>query len=197
MGTGRTVSLDTAQVSLTGTAAAVSFTGLAPRLRAASASMLGEDADLSQWLQPVPVGGVFENPDWCIWCGSAVRGDDGKPSHFVSVIADISHRKAAERDLQRFRITPEVTDVIEDAVAWAARQRGLAPDGKVGVLGISFSGGLAVVAAGRPSIRDKVAFVLSFGGHGDLVDLFGSACGEREIRHGGPPWVRALVTAGS
>lgn len=71
-------------------------------------------------------------------------------------------------DLQAYKITPRATDVIEDAVAWMARQGNLAPDGRVGIVGISFAGGLAISAAGRPSIRDKVAFVLSFGGHGDL-----------------------------
>jgi acetyl esterase/lipase len=35
-------------------------------------------------------------------------------------------------------------------------------------MGISFGGGLAVAAAGRPSIRDGLAFVFSLGGHGDL-----------------------------
>ena len=69
---------------------------------------------------------------------------------------------------ERYRITPQSTDVIEDAVAWMARQHDLAPDGRVGIVGISFAGGLSIVAAGRPSIRDKVAYVLSFGGHGDL-----------------------------
>ena len=49
-----------------------------------------------------------------------------------------------------------------------AAQPDLAPDGRVGIVGISFAGGLSIVAAGRPSIRDKVAFVVSFGGHGDL-----------------------------
>ena len=71
-------------------------------------------------------------------------------------------------DLQRYRITPNATDVIEDAVAWMAAQRELAPDGLVGMAGISFAGGLSVVAAGRDSIRGKVAFVFSFGGHADL-----------------------------
>ena len=71
-------------------------------------------------------------------------------------------------DLTRYQITPRSTDVIEDGVAWAAAQESLAPDGKVGVIGVSFAGGLAVVAAGREAIRDKVAFVVSFGGHGDL-----------------------------
>lgn len=71
-------------------------------------------------------------------------------------------------DLQRYRVTAQSSDVIEDAVAWMARQPNLAPDGRIGIVGISFAGGLALVAAGRPSIRDKVAFVVSFGGHGDL-----------------------------
>jgi dienelactone hydrolase len=71
-------------------------------------------------------------------------------------------------DLQNYRITPRATDVIEDAITWMAAQRDLAPDGKIGVAGISFAGGLSTSAAGRASIRDKVAFVLSFGGHSDL-----------------------------
>jgi dienelactone hydrolase len=71
-------------------------------------------------------------------------------------------------DLQQYRVSPRSSDVIEDAIAWMAGQRSLAPDGKVGVVGISFAGGLSLVAAGRPTVRDKVAFVVSFGGHGDL-----------------------------
>lgn len=71
-------------------------------------------------------------------------------------------------DLQQYRVTPQSSDLIEDAIAWMARQPELAPDGKVGIVGISFAGGLSLVAAGRASVRDKVAFVVSFGGHGDL-----------------------------
>jgi dienelactone hydrolase len=71
-------------------------------------------------------------------------------------------------DLVAYHITERSTDVIEDAVAWMAAQPVFAPDGRVGVVGISFAGGLSLVAAGRPSIRDKVAYVLSLGGHGDL-----------------------------
>jgi len=82
----------------------------------------------------------------------------------------------ASPDLQRFRITPLVTDVIEDAVHWASGQRDLAPDGRVGVLGVSFSGGLAIVAAGRARVRDRVAFLLSFGGHGDLARVMHYLC---------------------
>ena len=71
-------------------------------------------------------------------------------------------------DLMGYQITARSADTIEDAVGWMAAQPRLAPDGRVGMIGISFAGGLSIVASGRPSIRDKVAYVVSFGGHGDL-----------------------------
>lgn len=71
-------------------------------------------------------------------------------------------------DLMRYQITARSADVIEDAVKWMAAQPDVAPDGRVGMVGISFAGGLSIVAAGRPSIRNQVAYVVSFGGHGDL-----------------------------
>jgi dienelactone hydrolase len=71
-------------------------------------------------------------------------------------------------DLQHYLLTIESTNVIEDAVIWMAKRTDLAPDGRIGIVGISFAGGLSVVAAARPSIRDKLAYVLSFGGHADL-----------------------------
>jgi dienelactone hydrolase len=79
----------------------------------------------------------------------------------------------ASPDLQRFRITPQSTDIIEDAAKWLAAQQ---PAGKVGMLGISFSGGLSIVAAGRPELRDKVSYVMSFGGHGDLQRVMRYLC---------------------
>src|SRR5438046_1186381 len=71
-------------------------------------------------------------------------------------------------DLQHYQLTIESTNVIEDAVIWMTKRTDLAPDGRVGIIGISFAGGLSVVAAARPSIRDKLAYVLAFGGHADL-----------------------------
>jgi dienelactone hydrolase len=71
-------------------------------------------------------------------------------------------------DLQQFRLTAHSTDVIEDAVRWMTSQPRLAPDGRIGIIAVSFSGGLAVVAAGRDRIRDHVKFVVSMGGHGDM-----------------------------
>lgn len=82
----------------------------------------------------------------------------------------------AAPDLQKYKVTPQVTDVIEDAVKWASGQHAYAPDGRVGLIGISFSGGLSVVASGRDSIRDRIAFVMSFGGHGDLARVMHYLC---------------------
>lgn len=71
-------------------------------------------------------------------------------------------------DLTTYTITPRSTDVIEDAVSWLVTRPGWAPDGRVGIIGVSFAGGLSIVAAGREPIRDKVSYVVSFGGHADL-----------------------------
>jgi dienelactone hydrolase len=71
-------------------------------------------------------------------------------------------------DLKQYSITPRSTEVIEDAALWLSDRSGYAPDRRIGVMGISFAGGLSIVAASRPSLRDRVAFVMSFGGHGDL-----------------------------
>ena len=91
-------------------------------------------------------------------------------------------------DLQAYMITPRATDVIEDAVSWMARRPILAPDGRIGIVGISFAGGLSISAAGRPAIRDKVAFILSFGGHGDLPRVM------RYLATGDAPQVPGLAT---
>ena len=54
-------------------------------------------------------------------------------------------------------------------------------------MGISFAGGLSLVAAGRPSIRDRVAYVFSFGGHGDLPRALKYLCTGFEPRAPGAP----------
>ena len=60
-------------------------------------------------------------------------------------------------DLRRYRITPVSTDLIEDATLWMTADRTLAPSGRIGLVGVSFAGGLALVAAGRPSPRRQSA----------------------------------------
>ena len=79
-------------------------------------------------------------------------------------------------ELTSFRIDPIVTDRIEQAALWLARDARLSHDGTIGLMGMSFSGGLAVVAAGRPSLRGRLDFVLSLGGHYDLDRVLDFLC---------------------
>jgi dienelactone hydrolase len=102
-------------------------------------------------------------------------------------------------ELSRFEITPGITDAIEQAAGWIASNDALAPDHKTAMLGISFSGGLSLVAAGRPSLKDRVAYVMSFGGHDDLPRVLRYLCTgseplpTREFRVSGDEATEVLV----
>jgi dienelactone hydrolase len=79
-------------------------------------------------------------------------------------------------ELRRFRVTSASTDQIEDVTAWATRQPSIAPGGRTALVGVSFAGGLAVVAAGRPALRDRLDLVLAIGGYGDLTRTLRYLC---------------------
>lgn len=79
-------------------------------------------------------------------------------------------------DLRRYRITTIATDMIEDVAGWMAADHDLAPRGKVGVVGVSFAGGLALVAAGRPSLDGKLTSVFALGAHADLPRVIQYLC---------------------
>lgn len=72
-------------------------------------------------------------------------------------------------DLRRFVITGRSTDMIEDVTAWVSEDPALAPSSRVTLVGVSFAGGLAIVAGGRDRLRDRLNAVVSIGGHGDLT----------------------------
>jgi dienelactone hydrolase len=88
-------------------------------------------------------------------------------------------------ELSNFEITPAITDAIEDAGTWLSGASGFSRDGKAGLMGISFSGGLSAIAAGRPSLVDRTAFVFAFGGHDDLPRVLRYLCTGVEPRPGG------------
>jgi dienelactone hydrolase len=79
-------------------------------------------------------------------------------------------------ELSRFEIAPAITDAIEQAAVWLALHSELAPTRTIGLMGISFSGGLSIVAAGRPSLAGHVAYAFSFGGHDDLPRVLRYLC---------------------
>jgi len=91
------------------------------------------------------------------------------------------------RELMEYRLTANVTNAIEDTALWTAARDDLAGNAGIGMIGVSFSGGLSVVAAGRPALRDRVAYVLSFGGHGNLPRVLRYLCtGVEPARADGP-----------
>ena len=97
--------------------------------------------------------------------------DEPRLINFAREIAATGHpvTTAELPDLIRYQMSPRTTDMIEDGADWVAAQwrDRMPPDRQaVGLMGISFAGGLAVVAASR--MNDRAAWVLSFGGHGDL-----------------------------
>lgn len=96
--------------------------------------------------------------------------DEPRLVQFARDLASVRHTVLTTEltDLTQYRLTPRTTDMIEDAALWLSGQPALAPDGRIGMMGISFAGGLSIVAASRPALRSRVAFVMSFGGHGDL-----------------------------
>ena len=96
-------------------------------------------------------------------------------SHIAVVTPDIP-------ELSHFEIAPAIPDAIEDAGGWLASDETLAPDHRIGLMGISFSGGLSIVAAGRPSLAGRVAFVFSLGGHDDLTRVLRYLCTGEEPR---------------
>jgi dienelactone hydrolase len=83
-------------------------------------------------------------------------------------------------ELSQFEIAPSLTDTIEQTAAWLAGDSGLAPDRTIGMMGISFSGGLSIIAAGRSSLAGHVAYVFAFGGHDDLPRVLRYLCTGQE-----------------
>jgi dienelactone hydrolase len=71
--------------------------------------------------------------------------------------------------------------VIEESARWFAGQTG----GPVGVLGLSFSGGLALVAAGNPGYRKDFKFVLAVGSQDEMAHVANFYLTGREVRPDG------------
>jgi pimeloyl-ACP methyl ester carboxylesterase len=69
------------------------------------------------------------------------------------------------KDLADYRITPQGIQVIGETAAELHHRLGR----PVGVLGLSFSGGLALMAAADPRYKNDIAFVVSVGGHDDMA----------------------------
>jgi pimeloyl-ACP methyl ester carboxylesterase len=79
--------------------------------------------------------------------------------------AGIEVMTAELKDLADYKVTPRTVDVIGDAAVLLGNKMGLP---KVGVLGLSFGGGLALLAAAKPEYADRIGFVVAVGAHDDM-----------------------------
>jgi dienelactone hydrolase len=68
------------------------------------------------------------------------------------------------KDLTDYRVTPQTIDVIGDSAA-VLNKRTNKP---VGVIGLSFAGGLSLITATKPEYAPKIGFVLAIGSHDDM-----------------------------
>ena len=68
-------------------------------------------------------------------------------------------------DSRDYRIQPSDVQAIGDSVQWLQNTTGH----PVGLMGLSFSGGLALMAAAKPPFSNEISFVFSVGAHDDLL----------------------------
>lgn len=80
--------------------------------------------------------------------------------------AGIEIMTAELRDLADYKVTPRTVGVIGDAAVLLGNKMGLS---KVGVVGLSFGGGLAILAASKPEYADRIGFVAAVGAHDDMT----------------------------
>jgi pimeloyl-ACP methyl ester carboxylesterase len=67
-------------------------------------------------------------------------------------------------DLTDYRVTPQTIDVIGDSAVVLSTRMNQA----VGVIGLSFAGGLSLLTAAKPEYAPKIGFVLAIGSHDDM-----------------------------
>jgi len=75
-------------------------------------------------------------------------------------------------DIREFRSFQITAEPIEQILFWYHQASALVrggTSGKTGLAGISYSGTLALMAAAKPEIRDRVGFVLALGPYSNLV----------------------------
>lgn len=73
------------------------------------------------------------------------------------------------RELADYRIAVETAADIRESVMYLSSRGDLVDSPRVGVLGFSFAGGLALVAAAGPDMASHLSWALSIGGHHDLA----------------------------
>ena len=71
-------------------------------------------------------------------------------------------------DLADYRIDARSVGELADSVVYLGGRADLVDERRVGLLGFSFGGGLALLAAAEPELHERVSRVVSIGGYHDL-----------------------------
>jgi pimeloyl-ACP methyl ester carboxylesterase len=93
--------------------------------------------------------------------------DEPRLKAFAAAMANCGIRVLTPElpDIKDYHVDASSIRVIGESAQWFARQTG-AP---VGIVGLSFSGGLALVAAADPAYRPAMKFVLAVGSQGSMA----------------------------
>jgi pimeloyl-ACP methyl ester carboxylesterase len=70
------------------------------------------------------------------------------------------------KDLADYQVTPGTVEAIGNSAMLLSEKTG---EPKVGILGLSFAGGLALLAADRPEYAPRIGFVAAVGAHDDMA----------------------------
>jgi dienelactone hydrolase len=101
--------------------------------------------------------------------GVHYQGMDGRLVPFARALAEsgLVVLTPALEDLADYRIDPRSVGQLADSVVYVGGRTDLV-DGRVGLLGFSFGGGLALLAAAQPALHERLSHVVSIGGYHDL-----------------------------
>ena len=116
--------------------------------------------------------GAAPSPGIVVAHGVHYRGiDEGRLVPFARALAEsgLTVFTPELRDLADYRITESGVDVIRDSVAYLATRHDRVSGEQVRLMGFSFAGGLALVAAEDPKTARLLSSVTSVGGHHDLA----------------------------
>jgi pimeloyl-ACP methyl ester carboxylesterase len=93
--------------------------------------------------------------------------DEPRLMRFSRALATVGLRVVTPevRDLSDYRVTTGSVHTVGESVRVLSAELG---GRRVGLLGTSFGGGVALMAASDPAYRDLVSFVVSVGGHDDM-----------------------------
>lgn len=93
--------------------------------------------------------------------------DDPRLERFARAVssAGVTVMTPAIKELSDYHVAASSIDTVGAAVVDAQHRFG---DSKVGLMGMSFGGGISLLAAADPRFADRVSFVVAVGAHDDL-----------------------------